>query len=83
VPEEAIGIPDNSLDTDQATSYLVIPLLIKLIYKSILSINIPSPAMTTNASATDRTDKAATAVTVGANVATVRGGSLKAKTSPE
>lgn len=71
------------MNTDQATSRLVIPLLVKLIYKSILSIDIPSPTVTTNAPATDRTDKAATAVTVGADVATVRGGSLEAKASPK
>jgi hypothetical protein len=59
------------MNADQETGHLVIPLLIKLIYKPILSIDIPSPAVITNASATDRTDKAATAVTVGANVATV------------
>lgn len=63
-------------------SSLVIPLLVKLIYQTILSIDIPTPTVT-DSSATDRTDKASTALTIGAHVATTGGGSLDTETSPE
>lgn len=66
---------------DSESKILIIPLLIKLVYKPVLSIHIP-PSLTTS-SAANSPNETAPAVRVGTGIAIPRRGSLAAEKIPK